>query len=193
LGVFASGGDVSYDLVVTENTFGVAAPTQLYWCDEGTDVRSYTTSTVAVDAACTTLPGALYPVCDDDGISSTVACPLCTDALATLTGTFGASLVLDTPDANGRTIGDVDDYYNGMVITTSTDGGESRVITDYVGSTRTVSLSSAFTTADPDGGTFTIGPAHTMTASLSCSRSGADIFAECDTEHDVVTSAVSRR
>eukprot|EP01043_Picozoa_sp_COSAG02_P039905 COSAG02_NODE_3187_length_7206_cov_2.390038_1_plen_1810_part_01 len=179
LGVFASGGDVSYDLVVTENTFGVAAPTQLYWCDEGTDVRSYTTSTVAVDAACTTLPGALYPVCDDDGTSSTVACPLCTDALATLTGTFSASLVLDTPDANGRTISAVDDYYNGMVITTSTDGGESRVITDYDGSSRTVTLSSAFTTADPDGATFTINTGICEPSACRCSAGntlGADTF-----------------
>ena len=179
LGVFGSGGDASYDLVVTENTFGVAAPTQLYWCDEGTDVRSYTTSTVAVDAACTTLPGAMYPVCDDDGTPSTVACPLCTEASATLTGTFGSSLVLNTPDANGRVISAVDDYYNGMVITTSTDGGESRVITDYTGSTRTVVLSSAFTTADPSAATFTINTGTCEPSACKCSAGntlGADTF-----------------
>ena len=179
LGVFGSGGDTSYDLVVTENTFGVAAPTQLYWCDEGTDVRSYTTSTVAVDAACTTLPGALYPVCDDNGAPSTVACPLCTEALATLIGTFSSGLVLDTPDANGRAISTVDNYYNGMVITTSTNGGESRVITGYTGSTRAVTLSSGFTTADPTGATFTINTGTCEPSACRCSAGntlGADTF-----------------
>jgi hypothetical protein len=181
VGVFASGGDASYDLTVTETTFGVAAPTQLYFCEEGTDVRSYTTSTVAVDAACTTLPGALYPVCDAGGTSSTVACPLCTDALATLTGAWGASLTLPAADANGRTISAVDSYYNGMVITSSLNNGESRVITAYVGSSRTVTLSSAFTTADPNSGsaTFTLNTGVCEPSACKCSAGntlGADPF-----------------
>ena len=183
LGVFASGGDTSYDLVVTENTFGVAAPTQLYFCAEGTDVRSYTTSTVAVDAACTTLPGAATPVCDDAGTTSTAACPLCTDAVATLSGLWaagGSGLALPTTDANGRTISAVNDFYNGMVITTSADSGESRVITDYDGSSRVVTLSSAFTTANPNGATasFTLNPGFCEPSTCKCSAGntlGADV------------------
>ena len=178
LGVFASGGDTSYDLVVTENTFGVAAPTQLYLCAEGTDVRSYTTSTVAVDAACTTLPGAATPVCDDAGTTSTLACPLCTDSLATLTGDYTGNRVLPTADANGRPISAADDFYNGMVITTSNNNGESRVITDYVGSTRTVTLSSAFTTADPTGATFTLNTGFCEPVTCACTAGntlGADV------------------
>jgi len=73
----------------------------------------------------------------------------------------------------------VDDYYNGMVITTSTDGGESRVITDYDGSSRTVTLSSAFTTADPDGATFTINTGICEPSACRCSAGntlGADTF-----------------
>jgi hypothetical protein len=154
LGIFASdGGDASYDLVVTENTFGVAAPTQLFWCEEGSDVRSYTTSTVAADAACTTLPGAIYPVCDDNGASSTVACPLCTDELATLTGTFTADLTLaaSAVDGNQRPLSAVTDYYVGMVITNSNDNGESRVITGYNGATWVITVSSAFTSDTTNG------------------------------------------
>ena len=164
LGIFASGGGAaSYDLVVTENTFGVAAPTQLYWCDEGTDVRSYTTSTVAVDAACTTLPGAIYPVCDDNGVSSTDECPLCTDERATLTAASTGDLVLDdnTFDINRRYISAVDGYFNNMVITiasgswNSDAGDESRVITGYTGSTRTITVNAGFS-ADTTGGVWSI-------------------------------------
>ena len=63
VGIFGAGGETSYDLTVEETTFGVAAPTDLYFCAEGTDVRSYTLSTVASDAACTKLPGKANPVC----------------------------------------------------------------------------------------------------------------------------------
>ena len=79
-----AGGETSYDLTVEETTFGVAAPTDLYFCAEGTDVRSYTLSTVASDAACTKLPGKANPVCNS--ATSDVPCPVCTTALAATGG-----------------------------------------------------------------------------------------------------------
>ena len=84
VGIFGAGGETSYDLTVEETTFGVVAPTDLYFCAEGTDVRSYTLSTVASDAACTKLPGAANPVCNS--ATSDVPCPVCTTALATTDG-----------------------------------------------------------------------------------------------------------
>jgi hypothetical protein len=57
--ISTGGGEASYDIEVTEHTFGVKKPTDLYLCDANTPVGSTAgvTSTVAIDAACTTLPG----------------------------------------------------------------------------------------------------------------------------------------
>jgi hypothetical protein len=57
--ISTGGGEASYDIEVTEHTFGVKKPTDLYLCDANTPVGSTSgvSTTVAIDAACTTLPG----------------------------------------------------------------------------------------------------------------------------------------
>jgi len=59
VGIIAtSATEASYDIVVQEETFGVKAPTDLYICDENTAVgKAAAQTTVAIDAACTILPG----------------------------------------------------------------------------------------------------------------------------------------